>query len=158
MLSTQKSLTDLIADAKITLKAERTDSNPNMPESRDMDHWKVKLTRSEASSVKCTQRTFPGCGCRGRHAKGKAVANMTLVFSMGYGHNGAEPDVAGVLDCLLSDSDALDRDFEEWASDLGYDPDSRTAERTYKACLKSGEKLKVFLGDGLFDRMRTAER
>ncbi len=142
MLSTQKALTDLIADAKITLKAERTDSNPNMPKSRDMDHWKVVL----AIPFKDQQR-----GMSTHH-------KMTLTFSMGFGHNGAQPDVADVLDCLLSDSDALERDFEEWASDLGYDPDSRTAERTYKACLKSGEKLKAFLGTDLFERMRYAER
>ena len=89
--ATQKTLADLIKDARITLKAERTDTNPNMePVSRgSMDHWKVKLTRPVPKPI----HRF----------------TMTTYFSMGFGHNGAEPDVAGVLDCLLSDSDALDR-------------------------------------------------
>lgn len=46
------------------------------------------------------------------------------------------PSTADVLYCLVSDAQASDAgSFEEWAGDLGYDPDSRTAERVYKACM-----------------------
>jgi len=148
MLSTQKSLADLITEAQITLTAERVDRNPNMPDSANMDHWKVALQRRERTGKRYNARK-----------DGTAiVARMTVYFSMGYGHHGAEPEVQDVLDCLLSDSDVLDREFEDWASDLGYDSDSRKAERIYKACLKSSGKLKAFLGEELFEQMRYAER
>ena len=47
------------------------------------------------------------------------------------------PNIANVLHCLFLDSDVLNyATFEEWAPDLGYDPDSREAEKIYQACLK----------------------
>ena len=58
------------------------------------------------------------------------------------------PDGADILWCLLSDASALDcGTFEEWASDLGYDTDSRKAEKTYRACLAIGLALRAALGN-----------
>lgn len=36
--------------------------------------------------------------------------------------------------------------FEEWADELGYDVDSRRAERTYNACVKVADDLCKFFG------------
>ena len=68
------------------------------------------------------------------------------------------PDAATVLGCLCSDAMSAEnaRDLEDWCSDLGYDPDSRTAERTYKQCLRTADRLRQFLGDS-FDRCVRAE-
>jgi hypothetical protein len=44
-------------------------------------------------------------------------------------------------------------DFEEWAADLGYDPDSRKAEKLFKTCEKQAGRLRSFLGDDLYDRL-----
>ena len=110
----------LVAAADGTLTAERVDWNPKMLMNRDMDHWRVTL----------------------RYGKSR----MSLNFSMGFGLNGREPDVAGVLECLLSDSTACDQDFHEFCREFGYEEDSRTAERIYKACVRSGERLRAFLG------------
>lgn len=76
---------------------------------------------------------------------------LTCPFYMGSALTG-EPSAADVLSCLISDSSACDQSFEEWASDLGYDIDSRKAEATYNACVKSGEKVRRLLGSdfGLF--------
>lgn len=41
-----------------------------------------------------------------------------------------EPNVEGVLDCLLSDSQSGDMDFDEFCGEFGYDQDSRKAEKT----------------------------
>lgn len=108
----------------------RVDRNPFMEEkpidgvSTDMDHWKVRLTRPRRS--------------------------MTILFSMGKGHNGAEPTAADVLDCLASDASSVDTNsFEDWCADLGYDVDSRKAERTYRECKRQAEKLSHFLGGQL---------
>lgn len=69
---------------------------------------------------------------------------MFLDFFMGQG-NKKGPDAAGVMSCLLSDSTAIDQTFEDWCADMGYDEDSRKAEKIYQECRKSGAKLKNFL-------------
>ena len=71
---------------------------------------------------------------------------MTVDFWMGTGLNG-EPQADSVLSSLLLDSSAIDQTFEDWCGEFGYDTDSRKAEKTYKACVKNGERLKRLLGD-----------
>lgn len=71
---------------------------------------------------------------------------MTVPFGMGSAHT-SEPDAAHVLSCLLSDASGADEDFENWARDLGYDTDSRRAERTYRQVQAQTAKLRAFLGD-----------
>ena len=63
-----------------------------------------------------------------------------------------EPDAADVLACLLSDVRGVEdaRSFEDWASDLGFDPDSRTAEKCFRVCLRLSPKVRRFMGD-LYD-------
>lgn len=127
-MTTLKSLVN-----RFGIKAETrlVDSNPNMTDMPSgSTHWKV---------------TLRGFGRR-----------MTVPFSMGPAHT-SEPEAVGVLECLLSDSDVDNYDFEEWARNLGYDPDSRKAEKTYKACQKLTEKLHKFLGEN-FDDFLSADR
>ena len=67
------------------------------------------------------------------------------------------PAASDVLHCLLMDAEALDASgFEEWADNLGYDSDSRAAERTYRACLETGLQLRAMIGDELTGRLREA--
>ena len=108
------------------IQSKMVSENPNMSEPNwKADHYKCTLT----------------------HAPGGARRQMTVYFSQGLGIC-ADPTAEGVLYCLLSDASVEDaRSFEEWASDLGYDPDSRTAERTYQTCLKQTQRLRTFLGD-----------
>lgn len=58
------------------------------------------------------------------------------------------PNAAEVLDCLASDASGIVccSSFEEWASEYGMDPDSRSAETTYRATLANTDKLRKFLG------------
>jgi hypothetical protein len=65
------------------------------------------------------------------------------------------PDVLDVLACLLLDSVVLEyATFEEWAPNLGYDPDSRTGERAYRACLEIALALRALLGEPCMTRLR----
>jgi hypothetical protein len=65
------------------------------------------------------------------------------------------PSLADVLSSLCSDADAIDAgSFEEWAGNLGYDPDSRKAEATYRECLDIALKLRWGLGEQGFARLR----
>jgi hypothetical protein len=122
-VSERQTVADFIADHNITADAVPTDHNPNMDDSATMDHWRVTLRR-------------PG-------------KKMTVYFSMGSGHNGKAPEAADVLDCLASDASSVDnaRDFADWASDYGYDTDSRKAHKTYTVCKRQAERLKKFLGE-----------
>lgn len=120
-----------IAANRIRMTAERTDSNPHMYDSRDMDHWKCVLRMGNR--------------------------RMTLVFSMGFGHHGAEPKLGEVLDCIASDASAADQDFEDWCSDYGYECDSRKGYKTWQATRQQAEKLRKFLGSDLFEQISSGE-
>lgn len=73
--------------------------------------------------------------------------SMTTPFYMGSAHVG-EPSLSGVLSSLVSDATSLynARDFEEWASELGFDPDSRKAEKLFRRTLKQTQKLEKLVG------------
>lgn len=119
-----QTLAEFIETHGITMTAEWADANPNM----DAGQW---LDR--ASHYKCKFRL-------GRR-------QLSTFFSMGSAHT-EEPTAADVLDCLASDAASVDsaRSFEDWCSDIGYDTDSRKAERTYKACERQAAALKQFVG------------
>jgi hypothetical protein len=92
----------------------------------DADPWTVTLCRS---GRRLTVPFFTGQGLRDRMADG--------------------PTAPDVLECLLSDAATVDsaQSFDEWCAELGYDSDSRKAERTYEACKAQTEQLRAFLGD-----------
>lgn len=123
MTHATRTLAQFIAANRIRIRSEWTASNPNFKESDRMDHWKVTLQS-------------------GRR-------RMTLFYSKGHGHNGAEPTAEEVLDCLASDSSSVENanGFEDWCSEFGYDTDSRSAEETHRACERHAAKLKRLLGD-----------
>jgi len=67
------------------------------------------------------------------------------------------PDTADVIASLARDSDVLDAaGFEEWASDLGFDTDSRKAEAIYRACLEIALKLRAAIGEDGLTKLREA--
>lgn len=72
---------------------------------------------------------------------------MTTPYNMGSAHT-SEPGAASVLSCLISDNESVKnaRSFEDWCGDMGWDSDSRRAERTYNACRDLGAKVERLLG------------
>lgn len=67
------------------------------------------------------------------------------------------PDPVDVVWSLSRDSDVLDSGgFEDWAGELGYDPDSRSAESTYRACLEIALKLRGAIGEAGIEALRVA--
>ncbi len=82
---------------------------------------------------------------------------MTVPFSCGLGIE-REPTAADVLECLLSDYFTVNNGlFDDWCAELGYDTDSRKAERTYTTVLRQSDRLSAFLGEAL-DVYLQAER
>lgn len=60
----------------------------------------------------------------------------------------APPTVVDVLASLCLDAGALDyAGFEDWASEYGYDTDSRKANSVYRACLAHGLALRAAVGN-----------
>lgn len=58
------------------------------------------------------------------------------------------PKDADVIHSIVLDASVLDEpSFESWASNFGYDTDSRAAEAVYKACLDTALKLRAIIGD-----------
>jgi hypothetical protein len=79
---------------------------------------------------------------------------MTVYFSQGYAHK-KNPTLAEVLDCLASDASGVDnaRSFEDWASEYGYDTNSRKAEKTYRICQVQAEDLRNLLGCDAYETL-----
>lgn len=67
------------------------------------------------------------------------------------------PSLRDVLYCLVMDASVLDSGgFEDWASECGYETDSRQAEATYRACLEQSLKLKAMVGEKGLGELREA--
>lgn len=125
-----QTIEQFIASAGLSMTVTATDHNSHMDDtSQRMDHWR------------CTIRA-------GR-------SRMSLVFSMGSGHHGKEPELAEVLGCLAGEASGVEnaRDFADWCSEYGYGEDSRKAERTYRACYKQAARLRSVLGDSAFETL-----
>lgn len=112
-----------------------------------------------------------GHGKRDRYIFNKALAWETehgirvnhMCLTQGYENfhgshkNKILPEPESVMHCLIMDSDVLDAGgFESWASDFGYDTDSRKAESIYKACLEIALKLRAGLGESIMAELREA--
>lgn len=77
---------------------------------------------------------------------------MSIYFHMGSAHTNG-PTLKDVLDCLASDSSSYEnvKRFESWASDLGYDTDSRKALAIFYAVKRQAYALRRVLGDVAYD-------
>lgn len=82
---------------------------------------------------------------------------MIAYFSQGSAHF-KDPTCADVLGCLASDCQGFSSySFEDWASELGMDTDSRKAEKTYKAIGKQYDALLRVLRGDLFNELLECE-
>lgn len=108
-----------------------TSGAPENPSFKDSDGWTCVL--------KCGRKRY------------------TVPFYMGRGHGGAEPTIADVLSCLLSDASGYDnaQSFLDWCAEFGLDDDSRKALATFRACERISRRLRRLLGDR-FDELLEA--
>lgn len=66
------------------------------------------------------------------------------------------PNAQDVIYSLLTDSEVLDyATFEDWADSFGYDPDSRSHEKIYNACLKIALQFRR-IGESAMAELREA--
>lgn len=152
-------LKEFIEKHNITITSERVPLNPNMP--ADPKDAKAVKWEKEAAHFYCTLG-YPVQPLS--YFQGVPRLHTTRhFFSMGSGHarlknpkqdihhwtnQGVKvfpnPTAEQVLDCLITDASCWEsnRTFEDFCAELGYDTDSRKAERVYQAC---GECYKQLL-------------
>jgi hypothetical protein len=70
----------------------------------------------------------------------------TTPFFMGPGCR-RDPTRDEVLDSLLSDARLGEETFPNFCGEIGYDSDSRKAERSWRECVRTLAKMRKFLGD-----------
>lgn len=132
VLRTMKSF---VIENKIRIECEYADYNPQIEEdsewAKSAYHWKCTLKR-------------PG-------------KRFTVYFSMGRLRAG-EPTTEEVLDSLKLDFCTIrDRNFEEWAKDLGYNEDSIKAYKSYLCSKKLSARFCKFLGEQLLEEIQFCE-
>ena len=122
-------LDTFLTQHRITMTTHSVRENPFMDNSQSMNHWKCRLR----------------CGRN----------SMTVYFSKGYGHRGAEPTLPEVLDCLASDAADYDNasSFDEWCDQYGFDADSRKVEKTWKTIGKQRDNLERLLGPSAYEAL-----
>lgn len=77
----------------------------------------------------------------------KGGKQYTFEFGQSFSEGGNEPTMYDVLACLTKHDPET---FEDFCANYGYDNDSRTAEKTYKAVLKEWKNLnRLFTSDEL---------
>tara|TARA_R100000315_G_C5196170_1_gene114875 strand:+ start:366 stop:830 length:465 start_codon:yes stop_codon:yes gene_type:complete len=141
-MTKEKTIKQFIKENNLTMNCEYADSNPNMPDSNNMNHYKVTIKRKFKLN--------------GNHLDTRyGFRQMTLHFSQGYGIIG-EPTLESVLNCLISDS-TCGETFQEFCDNFGYDNDSRKAEKTFNTILKQTSKLKKLL-DNNFNDLASCEQ
>jgi hypothetical protein len=62
-----------------------------------------------------------------------------------------EYDVLNAFYCFVGDAINGKMDFDEFCGEFGYDNDSRTAERTWKACKRATTKLERIYDGDIYD-------
>jgi hypothetical protein len=82
----------------------------------------------------------------------KGRRGFTLYFSQGSAHTSA-PTLKDVLECICDDAASYENagSFENWASEMGWDTDSRKAEKSYRATKRQSEQLKRTLGPDTYE-------
>ncbi len=65
------------------------------------------------------------------------------------GSDNGPPDIVEVLDAVAAEAAVTEEagGFEQWAVQMGYDPDSRRAERIYRAARRHARLLRGLLGE-----------
>jgi hypothetical protein len=164
---TEKQVVELLASAKIPYSAKfKPMSQPNAKRPQELQvHWTITIGDMQfdyQTGVGHLPKQFAKLV---NSNKIMDFAELQRICEQGrYGQtlhrfwhrdDTTHPTAASVLYCLLSDSDALDSPtLEEWASDLGYDTDSRKAEQIYRACIENGLKLRRVLGESNMVKLR----
>lgn len=133
-------------------------------------NWKVTLKRTNAMAAQIILTTDYSAGighCPSYKASERNTVDYVaaITFETEHGRKfttitrGASivPDICDVMYGLITDSDVMEySSFEDWASNYGYDTDSRSAEKSYNACLSIALALRNAIGETGMQQLRDA--
>lgn len=112
-----------ISDWQISYKTEQIYQNPNAPDWKDADHYKVTMFM--------------------RH--GGKKRQYTTYYSMGYALK-RKPTLAEVLQCLAMDIRSVQNEnLTDWCASMGYSDDSIRANRIYSIINKQADDIENWL-------------
>jgi len=157
----------------LTMEVVPAAANPNLADSEwEADHWSVTIKGSRGSitlpySMGIGHRVwaknardafhygnFPGVQAHSVKP-GERVPHMRPIVweNLKPYTRPTPPDLACVLDSLASDASSYEnaRNFDEWASEYGYDTDSRKAEKTYRSVGDQAKELLHLLGREVYE-------
>lgn len=163
----------LIEDNKLSVRSEFVPfSKSRNKDKKDLSlNWKVTLMRGDTIVVTTDYNAgIADCPSYKPYPEGNYEVRECIIREVetGYAHKytpfGAIntrvpilPDTIEVIACLVFDASVLDyADFEDWASYVGYDPDSLSAFIVYEAMVRLGLKLKAGLGKSLLHDLHEA--
>lgn len=174
-LTVPGSIAEFIEKHGITGTVVRVDKQPGYEYHRD---WRNKIigVREKASiDSDSSDKPWEHYAWQVSFDRGTPGVNhsgLTTPYKTGIGHvhqkgqtfHGAEvmakfvptpPSVEDVLDSLASEAAMYDesRDFEDFCANLGYDTDSRRAERIYNELGEVAKRLRFFLGREAYDEL-----
>lgn len=97
-----------------------------------------------------------------RHIVRVTKAGTKLATTFDFWGSQVDPEIQNELqllnafECFVNDAMSGMSGFEEFCADFGYDTDSRSAEKTWKACRRALEKLRkfVFIDDDIYELQR----
>ena len=126
-------------------------------EGKTVDHYRVRFSKQGAEPYDTD--FYQGLGNRGPAPKptdgGPAPRRGTLMYEqLEAQRKPIAPNAASVLYCLLSDAEALDQSFSDWAGNFGYDTDSRKALATYETCCDAGREMRRLFTAAQRDELR----
>lgn len=144
---------------------------PAYDDSMPGDSWEEELSHLlenlgvVATVLRIAQRPDDLMSDMARHFEVNITRNGAHLFKTYFSQGSTyteNPDVADVMAALLRDtadceysSGDDESDFKDWCDNMGLDSDSRTAERIYRSCLDTAEKLRVmFPGKDLRENLR----
>ena len=152
-------INELLSDMGLSraLKFVPFSQSRNATEKHPSLNWKVTL-QHKGRDILSTDY-MQGCAhCRAYKQGDNTVRRDQMVRAeCETGINAKTPDLRDIMYSLVMDSDVIDYpSFEEWASNFGYETDSRKAEAIYRACLDIALKLRAALGDDGLAKLREA--
>ena len=144
---------ELMTENDIAIRADFVpfSQSRNAPDNRSLN-WRVTLvyrgrdvltTDYSAGIAHCPSYKYSAKWTNDYHAA--IISETETGRSAKPGRAGRiNPSAVDVLASLIIDADVLNYgSFEEWASEFGYDLDSRSAEKAYRDCLDIALKLKA---------------
>jgi hypothetical protein len=120
-------LEEFARQQSLTLASTKTFQNPNTDPNWRAHHYQCRLSNGRGEFI------FD-------YSKGTGIVDRR--------QRPIPPQLAECLGCLQSDVLSVENaaDFEEWASDLGWDADSLRAYRAYRGILRQHRALCAFFG------------